>query len=121
MRFAGHGDFDRVVVDLQGPMTGYTARWVSKIVQDGSGAAMDVKGGAYLQLTLYPANAHDDAGNSTWVGPRQVTAKLPNIVEVVNNGDFEGVVSIGLVLDHKAGFRVLEQSAPTRLVIDVAR
>ena len=31
-----------------------------------------------------------------------------------------GVVGVGIVLDRKAAFRVLEQKAPNRLVIDVA-
>ncbi len=120
VRFAAHGAYDRLVIDLDGPMTGYTVRRVDKLVEDGSGETVEVQGGAYLQVTLYPANAHDDAGTSTWKGPRKVAAKLPNLAYVVNNGDFEAVVSIGLVLDHKAGFRVLEQSGPNRLVIDIA-
>src|SRR5262245_17927019 len=49
VRFAGHEGYDRVVVDLEGSPTGYQARWVTQIVQDGSGDPVDVKGGAYLQ------------------------------------------------------------------------
>jgi hypothetical protein len=120
VRFARHETYDRVVIDLDGPTTGYTARWVDKLVQDGSGDPVDLKGKAYLQIALFPANAHDESGDSVWVGPRKISAKLPNIVGIVNNGDFEAVVSIGLALNRKAGFRVLEQSSPTRLVIDVA-
>lgn len=120
VRFAGHKGYDRLVIDLDGPMTGYRAGWVDKLIEDGSGDVVDLKGGAYLQVTLFPANAHDEAGRSTWKGPREIATKLPNLRHVVNNGDFEGVVSIGLVLRRKAGFRVLEQSGPSRLVVDVA-
>ncbi|MBO3745179.1 hypothetical protein J5X84_03795 [Streptosporangiaceae bacterium NEAU-GS5] len=120
VRFAGHEGYDRVVVDLDGAPTGYQARWVTQIVQDGSGDPVNVKGGAYLQITLTPANAHDESGEPTWKGGKKVMTRLPNVIAVVNNGDFEGVVSIGLALDHKAGFRVIQQSSPTRLVIDVA-
>jgi hypothetical protein len=35
-------------------------------------------------------------------------------------GDFEGVVSFGLGLRRKTGFRVFRLTAPTRIVIDVA-
>jgi hypothetical protein len=120
VRFARHAGFDRVVLDFDGSMTGYTASWVNRLVQDGSGAVIDVEGGAFLRLVLNPAYAHDDDGEPTWAGPRQVTAGLPNVNKIVRVGDFEGYVSVGLVLDRKAGFRVLEQTSPTRLVIDVA-
>jgi hypothetical protein len=120
VRHAGHDRYDRVVIDLDGPATGYQARWVDRIVQDGSGDPVNVKGGAYLQIILTPANAHDESGAPTWKGAKKIMARLPNVIAIVNNGDFEGVVSIGLALDHKAGFRLFEQSNPTRLVIDVA-
>jgi hypothetical protein len=120
VRYARHAAFDRVVVDFAGAKTGYSVNWVSKLVQDGSGTVIKIKGGAYLQVTLFPAYAHDDAGKPTWKGPREIASKLPNVTHVVKTGDFEGVVGVGLVLKHKAGFRVLEQSSPSRLVIDVA-
>ncbi|GAA4578796.1 hypothetical protein GCM10023194_02610 [Planotetraspora phitsanulokensis] len=120
VRYARHASFDRVVVDLAGARTGYAVKWVPRLVQDGSGAVVKIKGGAYLQVTLFPAYAHNEAGEPTWKGPREVAAKLPNVTHVVKTGDFEGVVGVGLVLKHKAGFRVTEQSSPTRLVIDVA-
>ncbi|GAA0409331.1 hypothetical protein GCM10009530_72200 [Microbispora corallina] len=121
VRYAAHDGYDRVVIELKGQMTGYTADWVDKLLQDGSGTPVSARGGAYLQLTLVPASAHDLEGRPTWPGPRQVAANLPNVTRIVNNGDFEGVVSVGLVLDHRAPFRVTEQRGPTRLVIDVGR
>ncbi|MCC5577147.1 hypothetical protein IMZ11_16090 [Microtetraspora sp. AC03309] len=120
VRFARHAGFDRVVIDLKGAMTGYSVDWTDKLVYDGSGSAVGVTGGAYLQVRVTPAAAHDSAGKSTWKGPREVAAKLPNVRHIVNNGDFEGMVSVGLVLAHKAGFRVVPQSGPSRIVIDVA-
>jgi hypothetical protein len=118
VRFAAHGGFDRVVVDLQGPPTGYRVRWVTQLLQDGSGDPVDVKGGAYLQLALSPAAAHTEDGKPTW--DRLQRAALPNLQSVVRTGDFEGAVTVGLVLRHRAGFRVDEQSGPYRLVIDIA-
>ncbi|MFF3440359.1 hypothetical protein [Streptosporangium sp. NPDC002721] len=119
-RFGRHKGFDRVVIDLRGDLPGYTARWVPKLVQDGSGDPVDVKGGAYLQLTITPAVAHTEAGKPTWTGGPIFQAKLGNVRNVVKTGDFEGVVSVGVVLDRKAPFRVLEQKNPYRLVVDVA-
>ena len=51
-RFAEHGGFDRVVIDLKGDFPGYTVKWVSELVQDGSGDPIDAKGGAYLHLSM---------------------------------------------------------------------
>ncbi|MER5650016.1 hypothetical protein [Streptosporangium sp. NPDC002524] len=119
-RFGRHKGFDRVVIDLKGDLPGYTARWVPKLVQDGSGDAVDVKGGAYLQLTITPAVAHTEAGKPTWTGGPIFQTKLGNVRNVVRTGDFEGVVSVGVVLGRKAPFRVLEQKNPYRLVVDIA-
>ncbi|MGJ6964500.1 AMIN-like domain-containing (lipo)protein [Streptosporangium sp. G11] len=119
-RFAEHRGYDRVVIDLKGELPGYTARWVPELVQDGSGDRVDVKGGAYLQLTITPAVAHTEAGKTTWKGGPIFQAQLGNVQNVVKIGDFEGVVSVGVVLDRKAPFRVLEQQSPNRLVVDIA-
>ncbi|MET8049596.1 hypothetical protein ABZU75_18560 [Streptosporangium sp. NPDC005286] len=119
-RFGRHQGFDRVVIDLNGDVPGYTVRWVPELVQDGSGDRVDVEGGAYLQLTMSPAIAHTEAGKPTWTGGPIFQAQLGNVQSVVKTGDFEGVVSVGIVLDRRAPFRVLEQKNPNRLVIDVA-
>ncbi|MEU5864760.1 hypothetical protein ABZ815_26580 [Nonomuraea sp. NPDC047529] len=120
VRYATHDGYDRVVIDLKGDIPGYKVKWVDEFLEDGSGEPMGVRGGAYLQLTLVPANAHDDDGNPTWKGGPVYPANLKNVSDVVRTGDFEGRVGIGLALARKAGFRVKEQSAPSRLVLDVA-
>ncbi|NUP79899.1 MAG: hypothetical protein HOV96_20380 [Nonomuraea sp.] len=120
VRYATHDTYDRVVVDLKGDVPGYNVKWVDEFVEDGSGEAIGVHGGAYLQLTLFPANAHDDDGYPTWKGGPVYPANLRNLTDVVRTGDFEGRVGIGLVLAHKGGFQVREQSGPSRLVLDVA-
>ena len=50
---------------------------------------------------------------------RQLTPLCPNLRHRAA-GDFEGVVSFGLGLRRKTGFRVFRLTAPTRIVIDVA-
>lgn len=120
VRFAGHDGYDRVVVEFAGDAPGYQVQWVDELVQDGSGEPIDAKGGAYLQVTLKPANAHTDAGEPTWTGGPIFQANLGNVQSVVKTGDFEGHVGVGIVLDHRAGFQVTEQTGPNRLVIDVA-
>ncbi|GAA3129671.1 AMIN-like domain-containing (lipo)protein [Nonomuraea salmonea] len=120
VRYAAHDTYDRLVVDLRGGIPGYDVKWVDGFVQDGSGKPIDVRGGAYLQLTLFPAHAHDDEGEPTWGGGPVYAAGLGNLTKVVRTGDFEGRVGIGLALDRRAGFRVTEQGSPDRLVLDVA-
>ncbi|WP_248965468.1 AMIN-like domain-containing (lipo)protein [Sphaerisporangium perillae] len=119
-RFATHQGYDRVVIDLQGEKTGYTVDWVRKLYEDGSGKLIDIKGGAYLQVMLTPANAHTEDGKPTWTRSRVLRPGLANLRTVVRSGDFEGVVTVALVLRRRAGFRVIEQSDPYRLVIDIA-
>ncbi|GII82624.1 hypothetical protein Ssi03_06140 [Sphaerisporangium siamense] len=118
VRYAGHEGYDRAVIDLRGAPTGYRVRWVAQLLQDGSGDPVPVKGGAYLQVSISPAGAHTEDGKPTW--ERVLRAGLPNLQSVVRTGDFEGAVTIGLVLRHRAAFRVDEQAAPYRLVIDIA-
>ncbi|GLK15434.1 hypothetical protein GCM10017600_88470 [Streptosporangium carneum] len=121
VRFARHEGFDRVVIDLRkGDLPGYRVNWVPKLVQDGSGDTIDVKGGAYLQVTLTPASAHSESGAPTWTGGPIFQAALGNVRSVVKTGDFEGMVGVGIVVDHKAGFRIKEQLDPQRLIVDIA-
>ncbi|MFG1681992.1 hypothetical protein ACGFNP_17640 [Nonomuraea sp. NPDC049269] len=119
VRYAAHDTYDRVVIDLKGAMPGYNAQWVEKLLQDGSGKNFHVPGGAYLQILLNPAEAHDAKGAPTWTGGPIFPADLGNITHVIKTGDFEGYVGVGLVLDHRAAFDLKEQTGPDRLVIDV--
>ncbi|MER6943441.1 hypothetical protein ABT294_05390 [Nonomuraea sp. NPDC000554] len=112
--------FDRIVVDFEGDPPGYKATWVKELVQDGSGDRLDVKGGAYLEIALNRAQAHTDKGAPTWEGGPIFQTDLGNVRAVVKTGDFEGRVGIGLVLDHRAGYRLDQQTSPNRLVVDVA-
>ncbi|MEV0632790.1 hypothetical protein ACI2LC_34295 [Nonomuraea wenchangensis] len=120
VRYAAHDTYDRVVIDLDGDVPGYNVKWVDEFVQDGSGRPIDVRGGAYLQITLFPAHAHDENGVPTWKGGPVYPADLGNLTDVVRTGDFEGRVGIGLVLARQAAFQIQEQGGPNRLVLDVA-
>jgi hypothetical protein len=121
VRTATHPGYDRVVVDLSGPMPGYQVSYVNSLVFDGSGAAVPLSGSAFLRIRLAPANAHDPTtgvpvfplGGVTHLG-------LPTVTGYAQTGDFEGVVSFGLALSHKAGFHVFTLTGPSRIVVDVA-
>ncbi len=51
--------------------------------------------------------------------PGQIFVGAPRSLDVRPAGDFEGVVTFGLGLRERAGFRVFNLSNPTRIVVDV--
>jgi len=120
IRTGRHATFDRVVLDLHGKASGYTVSYVRAVHADASGKVVDLRGKAQIMVRLKPAQAHNNNGTSTYTGPRRFTVDDPELREVALVGDFEGVVSIGLGLRTKHGFRVLTLHDPTRIVIDIA-
>lgn len=126
VRTGQHYCFDRMVIDLNGPATGYTVRYVPNIVQDGSGFTIPVKGSARLQVTVH-APSYDQKGKVTY-NPR-AKAELSNVSgyqtfrQVVYAGSFEGYTSVGLGVRARLPFRVLTLDGPgsgSRLIVDVA-
>jgi hypothetical protein len=118
--------FDRMVVDLNGPVKGYTVRYVPDIVQDGSGFTIPVQGNARLQVTVN-APSYDQNGNLTYNPAAK--AELSNVAgyqtfrQVVYAGSFEGYTSIGMGVRARLPFRVLTLDGPgsgSRLIVDVA-
>jgi len=126
VRTGQHYCFDRLVIDLNGPVAGYTVRYVPQVVQDGSGLPVPLRGQAFIQLTVN-APAYDDAGNPTY-NPADKN-ELSNVTgyqtfrQVAWAGSFEGYSSLGLGVRARLPFRVLTLPGPgtgSRLVVDVA-
>ncbi|MFI7450669.1 hypothetical protein ACIBQX_24455 [Nonomuraea sp. NPDC049714] len=117
VRVARHDGFDRVVVDFEGDVPGYTVRWKSKVETEGAGKPIDLDGGQALHVMLIPAEAHTEAGEPTWTGTS--AEPLTAVTGIVSTGDFEGHVGIALISDRTRTFRVKEYTSPDRLVIDV--
>jgi hypothetical protein len=126
VRTGQHYCFDRMVVDLNGPVKGYTVRYVPDIVQDGSGFTIPVQGRARLQVTVN-APSYDQNGNLTYNPAAK--AELSNVAgyqtfrQVVYAGSFEGYTSIGLGVRARLPYRVLTLDGPgsgSRLIVDVA-
>jgi hypothetical protein len=126
VRTGQHYCFDRMVVDLNGPVKGYTIRYVPEIIQDGSGFTIPVLGRARLQVTVN-APSYDNNGNVTYNPAAK--AELSNVAgyqtfrQVVYAGSFEGYTSIGLGVRARLPYRVLTLDGPgsgSRLVVDVA-
>jgi hypothetical protein len=118
VRYAAHRDerYDRFVFDIPGPVPGYTAKYVPKVVADGSGNPIPVPGRYFLLIVFNPAQAHTGGGAATISGTH--TINLPMIKSYAVAGDFEGYVSVALGLNAKAGFHIGELDG--RVYIDVA-
>ena len=126
VRTGQHYCFDRLVIDLNGPVAGYTVRYVPQVTQDGSGFGVPVRGLAFLQVTVN-SPAYDGNGNATY-NPAD-KSELMNVGgyqtfrQVAWAGSFEGYSSLGLGVRARLPFRVFSLAGPdagSRLVIDVA-
>ncbi len=121
VRTGRHPRFDRVVFDLEDSQTGYlSVRYVPRIVSDGSGQHVPMRGRAYLEV-VFDATAHDDSGQRTFPQPRRLSLNYRTLQQVAFVSDFEGRVTFGLGLRERVGFRVFELRKPHRIVVDVAR
>ena len=112
-----HATFDRFVVRARFGTPGYDVRYVKRIVADGSGQPVPLRGTKRIRVVIRNARGHTQGGTNLLPAVR--TPLCPNLRQVKTAGDFEGVVTFGLGLRRKTGFRVFRLTAPTRIVIDV--
>jgi hypothetical protein len=112
-----HATFDRFVIRGRLATPGYAVRYVDKVIADGSGKTVSLLGTKRIHVVIRPARGHTSGG--TDLLPSVLTPLCPNLRQVKGAGDFEGVVSFGIGLRRKTGFRVFRLTAPTRVVIDV--
>jgi hypothetical protein len=92
---------------------------------DASGAPVTVSGSAFVRVRCEPAYGYDYAngGKATYTGPKQITATgTRHVRELVETGDFEGVLNWIIGLDSKRPFTAATAAlsgpqARTRLAI----
>jgi hypothetical protein len=130
VRAARHEGYDRVVFEFSNRTPrhpGYKVGYVAKPVHaDASGEEVPVAGSFVLQVRFEPASGvdlanSDDSGGPlvTYTGPKRFTPDTPEVAEIVQTGDFEGVLNWAIGVRDKVDFRVYSLANPTRLVIDV--
>lgn len=113
-----HSGFDRFVVRERFATPGYDVRYVTQIVADGSGNPVSLEGSKRIRVVIRQARGHTQGGTNLL--PAVQTPHCANLRQVKRAGDFEGVVSFGLGLRRKTGFRVFRLTGPARIVVDVA-
>ncbi|WP_406267208.1 hypothetical protein OH799_21890 [Nocardia sp. NBC_00881] len=126
VRSGRHECFDRLVFDIAGSATGYHVGYVDRVVMDGSGAVVPLRGGALLNVVV-GAPAYDDAGNATYRSENR--AELADVGgyqtfrQVAWAGSFEGQTTVGLGVRARLPFQVHRLDGPgsgSRVVVDVA-
>jgi hypothetical protein len=118
VRTGNHGTFDRIVFDERFGSSGYNVRYVKHITADASGKRVHLKGKFFLSVSLPNTSTSGAAGTPTNVH-NKYTPLLPEVRQIKKTGDFEDVVSFGIGLHERNGFRVFVLHHPLRLVIDV--
>lgn len=112
--------WDRLVIDVDGPVGGYRAEYVEQVTADGSGAVVPTPGGSRLQLVVHhPAQSLGvDVGQ-----PVVAVAGFSTLRSVVYAGSFEGMTTFGVGTRARLPFRVFTLAGPgghARMVLDVA-
>ena len=60
VRTGRHGCFDRLVVDLDGPASGYVVRYVNVFRADGSGQVIPLPGGGKIEIVVEAEGPFED-------------------------------------------------------------
>lgn len=121
LRIAQHGGYERMVFQFKERVPGYRVEYIDKPVRNcGEGRVIAVAGESWLEVNLYPTNAHTEEGQPT-LPMRERQLGLDVMIEAKQTCDFEAVVTWVLGLSHPNAYRVLELQDPPRLVVDVKR
>lgn len=122
VRAAAQDGFDRITFEFTNRLPGYKVEYGRRpVLQDGSGREVAVEGATVLTVRMTPASGFDlsGGGRPTYTGPDRIRPTTSTLVEVVQAGDFEGVVTWVAGVSADAGFKVSTLESPPRLVIDV--
>jgi hypothetical protein len=119
VRTAKHEGYDRIVMEFKDRVPGYRVEYIDKPVRDcGEGKEIPLAGDSWLEIRMYPVDAHTQEGQPTIV-ERQRKLDLPVMLEGKQTCDFEAVVTWVLGMAKPNPYRILELKDPPRLVVDV--
>jgi len=110
VRAGRHTCYDRLVLDLDRGGEGYRVRYVSAVHDQGRGAVVPLRGGAFLQV--------DDQSQAYRRIAMPSVAGYTTFRQVAWGGSFEGYTTIGLGVRARLPFRAFR--VDNHLVVDVA-
>lgn len=127
VRAGRHACFDRIVLDVDAPLTArsYSVRYVRAVRADGSGDRVPLRGQAALEV-IVAVPAYDSQGRPTYTprNPRELvaTGSLRAVRQVAWAGSFEGQTTLGIGVATRRPMRAftLRSDGHHRLVIDIA-
>lgn len=120
IRTGRHQGYERVVFEFEKGVPGYHLEYIDKPVRAcGSGDVVELPGDGWLQVRLYPAQAHTDEGAPT-IAERELAPKYGVMLELERTCDFEGVVTWVVGTASPNRYRAFELTDPPRLVLDIA-
>jgi peptidoglycan hydrolase-like protein with peptidoglycan-binding domain len=119
VRAGRNKDFDRVVLDFEGPVPGMRAQYVDELIEDGSGNPIPLRGRAVVEIVLRPAAAHREDGTPTFSGPPPDLTGFATFRQLAAAGDFEAVLTWGIGVAATTGLRGITLTGPSRVAVDV--
>lgn len=123
VRVGTHDGFDRVVIEVAGEgRAGWFTELGPDAFEDGSGAVVDVAGGAVLTIFLnavaFPPDLPDP--DVKWDGATVAAPPGAGVLtEVVDSVVFEGQHQLFIGLTEPVPYRIVRFDAPQRIVIDL--
>jgi len=130
IRTGRHACYDRIVLDIAGPVSGYSVRYVSTVLTVAQGDVVPLAGGAKLEvIALAPATEVGSAPSTTDSYLPTNPAQLVDVTgyrtlrQLSWAGTFEGRTAIGVGVRARLPFRVFVVRGPgwtNRIVIDFA-
>jgi hypothetical protein len=121
VRVGTHTDYDRIAFEYLDPGSPAVEIRTAHppFAKDPSDLPMTVNGSPVLLLTLNGATKMAADGSSTYTGPTDFSPGFPQLVQLVERGDYEAVNSWYIGLDGGDCVRVEVLTGPSRVVIDI--
>jgi hypothetical protein len=125
MRAGRHACFERLVIDLASPATGYRVSYVPVVEEQATGDPIPLRGGADLEVVVWGVT-YDQQGRPTYrpANPSELVnvSGFRTLRQVAFGGSFEGYTTFGVGVRARLPFRVFILPGPgsgSRIVIDI--
>ena len=120
VRVGTHTGYDRVTFQFTAGIPQTVVEGVlPPFFADPSNLALDVAGTAFLKVTMNSGTKITPAGAISYAGPTDFEPGFPQLVQLIEGGDFEAISTWYIGLNGAGCYRVLSLTSPSRLVIDI--